>query len=305
MFPCYKVSYLKITSSRVLVDPIGPFDFLGTNSLRRLECENIGYIFDCPIAWGSLTHLMASNLKFSLADNNALFRLLRRCTHLEACALEFEKQRLHPAIVIGVDHNPFSLPRLRHFSIKHPLYYPGGGAHFLDNLALSGLRSFSCEFLAGSLPADPLRFLFPLFIDRLECLKVNVKLFPSEVLLAALAIMPVLEELHIVGEPVTPERRRDPLFFTQLVPELCPRLQRVELSDFKALSDATILEFILSRSQLQNVVRLARFSCRLQRDMQRDVLPALESTGCVVDLKYDSVPPAYSLFEWAPTHVEH
>ncbi|KAJ7255877.1 hypothetical protein B0H12DRAFT_1218759 [Mycena haematopus] len=283
-------------------DTIGPFVFLGTKSLRSLECGNIDCIFECPISWGTLTHLTALDLRPSLTDNNAL-RLLRQCQRLETCMLEFRIQRLNRLNrVVFADNTPISLPRLRHLSIKHQYDY-SGGTYFFDKVALPTLRSFHCEFSAGSLPTDPLRFLFPSSMDHLECLKVEVKLLPSEVLLAALAAMPFLEELHIVGEPIDPSKLRDPEFLNHLIPGadsvsvLCPRLRRIELSDFGMVSDETILEFILSRtgSRLegtasQNVVQLARFSCTLQRYMQHNILLDLglyQSGGCVVDLKYD------------------
>ncbi|KAJ7214718.1 hypothetical protein B0H12DRAFT_1155022, partial [Mycena haematopus] len=291
----------------MLDDPVGSLVFLRTKSLRSLECEDMDCLFNCPISWRTLTHLTALNLTSSLTGDNALLRVLRRCQCLETCVLEYRIQRLNrPNRVVFADNTPISTPislsRLRHLSIRHPFDYPDG-TYFFDNLALPTLRSFHCRFSVGSLPTDPLRFLFPSSMDHLECLKVEVKLLPSEVLLAALAAMPFLEELHIVGEPIDPLKLRDPEFLIHLIPGaesvsvLCPRLRRIELSDFGMLSDETILEFILSRTgprlegtASQNVVQLARFSCTLQRYMQRNILLDLglyQSGGCVVDLKYD------------------
>ncbi|KAF7344424.1 hypothetical protein MSAN_01923600 [Mycena sanguinolenta] len=288
-------------------DPIGPFEFIGTNSLRRLECEYMGSIYDCPVSWGTLTHLTASNVECTLPDLNTLLRMLRRCPQLETCELKFGVFRLSHSAIIRVDYDPLSLPHLRHLFIKHPIYFPDDGTQFLHNLALPALRSFQCEFFADALPTGPLQFLFPSSMDRLECLKVKIKRCPSELLLTALAAMPFLGELHLIGEPVTPERRRDPHFLTHLMPgaadaesALCPRLWSVELSEFTAVGDSTIFEFVLSRtdervealhaskaSQLRDVVQLRRFTCRLQREMYRNILPNLEGTGCVVELKYE------------------
>jgi hypothetical protein len=125
-------------------------------------------------------------------------------------------------------------------------------------------------------------------------------------LLAALADVPFLEQLHIVGEPSLDDQQRgDPAFLAhprpasdRADPALCPRLRRLELSDFKQISDETIREFIISRTgpflelfqgkTAQTVVPLSHFRCALHRFMQQDILSDLQSlaAGCVVDIKY-------------------
>jgi hypothetical protein len=93
--------------------------------------------------------------------------------------------------------------------------------------------------------------------------------------------VPFLEQLHIVGEPsLNNQRRGDPAFLAHLRPAsdradpaLCPRLRRLELSDFKQISDETIREFIISRTgpclelfqgkTAQTVVPLSHFRCTL------------------------------------------
>ncbi|KAF7335739.1 F-box domain-containing protein [Mycena venus] len=260
-------------------DPHGPLLFLGTKSLRTIDCEDARYILDCPISWGSLTHFKAP-CGISYQD---AFRTLSQCPLLESCELV-----LYGQIGAVPPHPHISLPHLRHLSIKQNRIL-GGDIRFFDDMALPTLRSYHCY--AAILSADAhIRSLFPSGMRDLQCLRVHGKRFTSTLLLAALADMPSLEELQISGEPcgqLDPRRRGDSQFLTHLMPTQervapvpCPRLRTVELAQFSEVSDDTLLEFILSRTLPArtgpNVVRLDRFTCAMTRPMQRDIRLDLE-----------------------------
>ncbi|KAF7362689.1 hypothetical protein MVEN_00618200 [Mycena venus] len=292
----------------------GSLMFLATRSLRRIECTGTPSILDGPVSWGSLTHFTVSPI--STAD---ALRILHQCPLLETCDLVF-RGRLTASDAYRTPVQLISLPRLLHLSISYTRVLSTDGPHFFDNIVVPALRYFHC-CCYGMPPANiPLRCLFPSMPVHLEHLKVHVLRFASSTLLAALAEMPSLKDLHIFGEPWSqpgPEQHRDPEFLVHLTPVsesvdsdsvLCPKLRRVELTNFKEVSDNTLLEFIRSRtgprigsrtsSEVSNVVQLARFSCALKRPMERDIHPDLENVGCLVTLKYQIAPPrVYSPLE--------
>ncbi|KAJ7314950.1 hypothetical protein DFH08DRAFT_1087016 [Mycena albidolilacea] len=195
----------------------GPFMFLDPLRLCSIKCADMSYIRDVPISWGSLTHSTAFELS---------------CSPTETCELGFKRERTAVLSRYHPRRQHVSLPRLRHLLVDRP--------YFFNGMALPALRSFHCHSRA-QLPADGLRSIFPSTTDHLECLKVRIGGMTTAHLLASLADVPFLERLHIVGEPLLSDQwRGDPGFLMHLTLAsdpagafLCPRLRRIELSDFK------------------------------------------------------------------------
>ncbi|KAJ6559749.1 hypothetical protein B0H19DRAFT_1145730 [Mycena capillaripes] len=277
------------------VDPTGHLTFLATPSLRRVQLSP-PCILKTPLVLESLTDLNMQLGPVPLPCTDAR-RILQQCPLLERCDL----------VVVGSSNGNHSgdtfehitLQRLRHLSIMHA-YIPIAGPHFLSGMTLPVLRSFHCRSRRPISPETPLHCLFPSTPHAIQCLKLDLRDLPSDTLLAALADMPLLQEILLVGEPRGPNPKHlgDPGFLSRFgtAPSgpatlLCPRLRAVELDQFSEVSDETLLTFIQARArpQFAGVVPFGRVACALARRMQVDILPALRddiARGLVVVLKY-------------------
>ncbi|KAJ7881264.1 hypothetical protein B0H14DRAFT_2705131, partial [Mycena olivaceomarginata] len=267
--------------------------FLATERLRKLECLGAPPIINGPISWRSLNHFTV----YSILCDDAL-RILAQCPALETCQLV-----LRTAHVMGSPLHPqhIPLPRLHHLSITHARL--ADSRPFLENLALPALRSYFCSFRGFGPAGITLGALLPATTGHLECLEIQLRRLGSASILAVLADMPSLEELRIGREPRDENRDRDPQFLAHLTPPLggagpilCPRLRRLTLKQFKAVSDDTLLDFVRSRTGVRlkalrestglDITQLSLFACSLQRSPQRDVRADLRRTGCVTNLTY-------------------
>ncbi|KAJ7328413.1 hypothetical protein DFH08DRAFT_319349, partial [Mycena albidolilacea] len=291
-------------------------NFFGTKSLRSIDFRGIQNIVDTRISWGFLTQFTIKELGICYDD---AFCILSQCQLLESCVLMVRGRMPTDSSSNDSSHQHFSLSRLSSLSINHDYFVATEAARFFGNMALPALRLFCSE----SDPVDPhtpLRSLFPSGTNRLESLELCVRNLSSSILLAALADTPSLETLHLTWEPL--DQQDPPRFDAQLLthltpvadtisPVLCPKLRHLNLKHFKAVSDDTLLEFILSRTRpqladlqartdpsLPNVVRLERFSCGLRRPMERDIQVELQPHNLDLKLwlRYQSV-PTYSPLE--------
>ncbi|KAF8160330.1 hypothetical protein K438DRAFT_1859818 [Mycena galopus ATCC 62051] len=283
--------------------PPGPLMFLGAKSLRSVECVGISDIHNSSISWGSLTQLTLASPSIRYQD---AFWILCHCPLLETSELSVIGGLGDPTWH-GSPLQPISLLRLRHLSVKHKYMVPIDAGRFFDRLILPAIRSFHCY---SATPTRDTRSLFPCMetaLTYLECLTLDVRRLASDIVVAALADMPSLEELHLVHEPRLPgDGSRDPQFLTHLTPAsdgaatvLCPNLRYLELKQFREVTDDTLLQFIISRTRprpthledeagSQPVQHLDRFSCALQRPMQRDIKQDIQSQalGLQLDLTY-------------------
>ncbi|KAK6977071.1 hypothetical protein R3P38DRAFT_3477059, partial [Favolaschia claudopus] len=293
-------------------DPPEPLLFLGTRSLRSLRCSCTSYLTRNPISWASLTSLnaMTPSISYDFALD-----ILSRCPLLETCTLHITGPGAHhsDSELMYSTHRP-SLFHLHHLFVESfggiSIHDP---AHLFDKLDIPALGSFERYSIGEFPPNISSRAIFPSVLTHIERLKIGVRTMSSELLISALAAMPILKELHIIYEPYEysgahGRRTRDRKFLARLsvtsseshFPTLCPRLRYLTLGQFKRLSDNTLLNFILSRTeqhlgslaqapQFSNVVPLRRVSCTLTREMERDILPELEPHrgDMQIELKYE------------------
>ncbi|KAJ7658866.1 hypothetical protein DFH06DRAFT_1327418 [Mycena polygramma] len=255
----------------------------------------------------AVRHLKITLYRQLLPTHAAVLQILRHCLLLETCDVPVSGGH-NPSPT----HEPLTLPYLRRLSIANgrtPVEFP----HFVGSLIVPALSYFHCsdDIIPSKIPAS--RSLFP-SAALLRCLSVNIRGMSTEVLLAGLAELPTIQELHLLQEPViVVDGDPDSKFLTHLIPLgtlttiKCPLVQHLALENFNALTvtDDTLLQFIQSRTKpslqrvevkrvnnLDTVVRLSRLSCSFQRLQERNILPVLHdaiAAGLDLELQYEKV----------------
>ncbi|KAJ7922347.1 hypothetical protein B0H13DRAFT_2267580 [Mycena leptocephala] len=277
--------------------------FLGTLGLRSLMVPASPTCHEIPVSWKSLTHLKITPSRSHLTRAVAL-AILRQSTALQSC--EFGIAGRGGDEFVPGEH--FSLPHLSHLAVvKYGAFLLD---HLFGNVTLPNLRSLHYKNTSGSgetnlipvLPATP----------SLEWFKIHVSGLRSDSLLDVLSRMPALKILTIWEEPCTTTTDtwflpRDGHFLEHLTPShgpgsVCPRLETIELYNFSAVSDETLLQFVRSRTepQPQNVAHLSRVVARLGRPMEFDLHSRLQDAvagGLAISLIYAMPPFTYSPLE--------
>ncbi|KAJ7253541.1 hypothetical protein C8J57DRAFT_1187214 [Mycena rebaudengoi] len=265
-----------------------------------------------PIRLEFLRHLSFDNVggnRFYIPSHSAL-EILRRCALLETCAI----------LIFDNLGSSSTLPcRLEHLRNLRVVFGGYEATCFFETLVLPNLRRLEYSAQAG------LHFL-PLLSSAhsVKCLIILNLPASTTALLDVLRLTPLLEELHISGEPTMPSEDPEnpwgvpdgqfiPLLTSQAESEfavVCPRLQRVTLVGFNAISDTALLGFILARKGLSWI------DVRFDRAMQSDIIPPLQhliAAGLTLSVQYPPPPdvllPAYSPsgiidgnFDWRPMH---
>ncbi|KAJ7919426.1 hypothetical protein B0H13DRAFT_1868517 [Mycena leptocephala] len=149
-------------------------------------------------------------------------------------------------------------------------------------------------------------------IPSLSRFAVHVAGLESDLLLDVLSHMLELKLLTILEEPrfqlraLVYSRRwtflRAPYAVSKVRPVLCPRLETVELPNFRAVSDETFLRFVQSRTepQHQSVAQLSRVAARFSRPMDLDIKSHLQDAiggGLDITPIYTPSPVTYSPLE--------
>ncbi|KAJ7253489.1 hypothetical protein C8J57DRAFT_1659532 [Mycena rebaudengoi] len=281
------------------------FAFLRTTSLWSASL-NARFVFpETPIRLEFLRHLsfkIIEGAPESSVTAQSTLEILRRCTLLESCTID----------ILGDLNGPSNLPcRMEHLrSVCVSSFGPdgfdyGGATHFFETLVLPNLR---CLEYTGR-PA--LHFLPLLTYARsVECLILHTAA-STTALLKVLRLTPMLEELRISGDPTMHPFKRDGQFIPLLTPQaqsdvVCPRLQRINLQGFSALTDAALHEFILARAdpQLGGVTPLSRIRASFNREIQVNIVPSLQpllAAGLSLSVQYQA--PQYGLFGTASGFV--
>ncbi|KAJ7253549.1 hypothetical protein C8J57DRAFT_1659721 [Mycena rebaudengoi] len=221
-------------------DFISPTTLIRLEFLRQLSFEIVG---------GASSYITP----------NPALEVLRRCALLETCTI----------LIAGDLDGPSTPCRMEHLRDLCVRSAGVDGPRFYEALVLPNLRR-----LEYSGQTD-LHFL-PLLSSAhsVECLVVSSSQALTITLLDIFRLTPMLEELHISGEPAMPSEDPEmswmvpdgqfiPLLTSQAESEfavVCPRLQRVTLMQFNALSDAALLEFILARKGLVRINVLLTFT---------------------------------------------
>ncbi|KAJ7867717.1 hypothetical protein B0H14DRAFT_2439675 [Mycena olivaceomarginata] len=287
-----------------------PFTFLATNSLRNVTFTGTHSFVDTVISWGTLTHLDISDT-FTLAPSLTCARalaILSQCTMLQKCKLALQDTAEEPP---PIQH--FSLPHLSTFLLLNNSNQ-GISHRFFRHLSLPNLRSF---YLDSAYMVD-LRKVIP-SVTLMERLHLDVEGLGCENLLAALADMPLLQELALSAEPRSKEQVEEPNIWRHWksvegdkdflghltpngrgpAPSLCPLLRRVDFH-LGLVSDEALLKFVQYRTGGGGT--LSSVTATFHRPVQFDIIPHLRDTiasGLVVALKYDEGPklPTYSPLE--------
>ncbi|KAF7371194.1 Kinase-like protein [Mycena sanguinolenta] len=185
-----------------------------------------------------------------------------------------------------------SLARLRRLSVEDI----SSASNLFRYLILPSLRCLEYMYPGPDrfLPASPLS-CFSVFNSALplETFHLRASTLTTDVLVAGLRLASALKELRLSGEPPLLNNETSfPEYDTELVPLLtpssstpgdailCPHLQHITLLHFSATSDATLLAFLLARtdSSLPLGSCLASARIRLDRppDSDIDIVAALQ-----------------------------
>ncbi|KAJ7253514.1 hypothetical protein C8J57DRAFT_625857 [Mycena rebaudengoi] len=227
--------------------------------------------------------------------SQSTLEILRRCALLETCAIQIYGDLDGPSTPCRMEH----LRNLRvGFAVGEPI-------RIFETLVLSNLRRLEYS-------GPPELLLLPLLTSAqsIECLVLSSRGLTTA-LLAALQLTPMLEELGLTEDPVTPSADpattwlvRDGQFLSLLTPHaesvtvVCPRLKRITLMRFSTLSDAALLEFILARPGLLEIFVL------FSREMQLDIAPSLQhliAAGLTLSVQYQ--PPPASMPPYSPSEI--
>jgi hypothetical protein len=148
-----------------------------------------------------------------------------------------------------------------------------------------------------------------MFLPSIEHLSLHADVSSSD-LIQALQLMPLLGDLELSVEPrLSPDdwSVADSNFLAHLIPGaapvLCPQITRLQLFNFRALTDSTLLEFINARrwTDDQSVAQLVSMVAVLDRGKQWDIMVSLQpliADGLDLWLEYrDDDDPLYSPWE--------
>ncbi|KAJ6559909.1 hypothetical protein B0H19DRAFT_1375865 [Mycena capillaripes] len=274
----------------------GPLTFLAADGLRSLTLPASRDYREAPVSWKSLTNLKITPSGGSLTCA-AVLAMLQLCTSLQTCEFTMTEMWDEEETVLT---EPLSLSQLSHLTIIRPNCIPR--QTLFGSVALPNLRPLHYESRGGTYETN----LAPLLpsTPTLESFRISAVGLPSQGYLDILSLMPMLRELTILDEPFTPPQPFDPWsqprdahFLEHLMPSqglnpvVCPRLEFIELENFSAASDETLLQFVQSRTrpQIQNVTHLSHIVVAFSRPKEFDILSPLQdaiAAGLVISLNY-------------------
>ncbi|KAF7341228.1 F-box domain-containing protein [Mycena venus] len=271
--------------------------FLTAPNLRSVSISS-GYDFgNLRVPWTQLSHLSISGTPymwprpFNIHD---AVTILQQCAELWTCEFHLAETS-DPSLPL----TPVSLPHLWHLDLVDDM-----GDLEADRL----FRNFTLPNLCSLKYSVPRQWFHTpryMFLSTIERLSLDVAGLESAHLIKGLHLLPLLTDLELVREPTlapAPESAiglPDPDFLTHLIPDstpqLCPNLRRLHLSNFRALTDETLLAFIRARTESDSHPhaqgRLERVVVRLAREKTFDVAAALHevvANGLQLVLEYSS-----------------
>ncbi|KAJ6559950.1 hypothetical protein B0H19DRAFT_1027685 [Mycena capillaripes] len=275
--------------------------FLAAHGLRSLTLPASPYCLEAPVSWGSLKDLKITPSNGYLTCGVAL-AILRQCTTLQTCEFTIADHWDEDESVIT---EPFSLPQLSHLSIIRPNLLPRQS--FFGSVVLPNLRSLHYATGGGNFEPNVMQLLPS--TPTLECLRISAVGMPTQGYMDILSHIPTLKKLIILDEPSNNSEQphpwylpRDERFLEHLTldpgrPVLCPQLEFIELQNFSAASDETLLQLVRSRTgpQVQSA-RLSHVVIRFNRQMDVDIMSHLEdalASGLSITLNYLTAPPSH------------
>ncbi|KAJ7724941.1 hypothetical protein DFH07DRAFT_261788 [Mycena maculata] len=253
--------------------------FIGTASLRSVSIPaGAPDSTLIPFRWEHLRQLSFRGGAAFIAADVAL-TILQKCPLLEMLSFSLRAGNVSPA--------PATLCHMEYLRDLYVFERVPQTSDFFAHIIAPNLAHLEYASLGSDLPFTPM-LSSSRFLDGL-CLKGSR--VPVTSLLDTLALIPTIRRLLLRNEPVIlPARTQDPLFISLLnrgTPEaagiLCPNLERIELVNFHAMSDKTLLEFVQARPRLSNV------RVRFHRVREIDIIPPLQPVideGLEVSLHY-------------------
>ncbi|KAJ6537855.1 hypothetical protein B0H19DRAFT_1181055 [Mycena capillaripes] len=260
--------------------------FLDAAGLRRLSIA-YGYRFsELQKPWAQLTHLNISGIDHLWPRTFQLqtaLAILRQCRALQTCAMRVDES--DPTLNTLT---PVSLPYLWHLAMVNNMG-ESPADDFFKNLVLPKLRSLEYTCYSPDLPRSA---LFP----ALERVSLTVDWLSTAQLIDFLRLLPLLSDLELMHEPMLTAHTGplDPDFLLQFAPDseliLCPSLRRLKLSNFRVMTDDTLLAFIQTRtSGSVGFARLEAVNVHLLHESTLDLKAALRGavdSGLQLSLQY-------------------
>ncbi|KAJ7512688.1 hypothetical protein B0H11DRAFT_2267764 [Mycena galericulata] len=250
-----------------------------------------------PLRWERLRRLSIRSVVPIFAGQALV--VLKQCPLLETCSLV-----LRAAHISGHVPPPCRMEHLRHLYVQD---HPSGAVDFFENLVAPNLTCL--EYVASGDGGADFPFISMLSSSRsLERLNLLVSIVLTKTLLDTLSLVPTIRQLLLSQEPRSPADRwsnkpfgdRDPHFVSLLNSAnaggpLCPNLESIELWQFEAMSDQTLLDFIEERSRpaLGCTTRLLSVRAIIPRERQADITPPLQpliQDGLTLSLDYEPRP---------------
>ncbi|KAJ7136477.1 hypothetical protein C8R43DRAFT_955703 [Mycena crocata] len=278
--------------------PWESLSLLTAPSIRNLSISGGSTLIGLPIAYASLTELTIGrpDHPWGISTSHDAVALSRQCSALERCKLFLKGPHV---VAEDVMVAPVHLPHLSYLALEDGTWT--NTIHDLFVLILfPNLRSLS--YRSSRSYRTPLPSMF---VQSLERLQIDTDV-PSSDLLQFLQLLPVLRELHIIGEPVvvvddevTPNYG-DAAFLSHFIPGvLCPNLSILKLDNFYSVSDEGLVDLIRARASphLESVARLSRFTASLNRNPTLDVFSTVQpliDAGLQLTLEYTPY--------WVPAH---
>jgi hypothetical protein len=208
---------------------------------------------------------------------------------------------------------PTALPQLSHFElrpitlgigIRSNSFHPSATDELFTKLVFPSLHSLKYRHMSIG---DPLPTR--MFLPSIERLSLHAEVSSSD-LIQALQLMPLLGDLELSVEPILSSDDRsvaDSNFLAHFIPVaapvLCPQITRLQLHNFSALTDDTLLEFIIARRRAdnQNIAQLVSMVAVLDRGKQWDIMVSLQpliadGLDLGLEYRYDD-DPTYSPWE--------
>ncbi|KAF7325599.1 F-box domain-containing protein [Mycena kentingensis (nom. inval.)] len=253
--------------------PSHPLRFLATPSLRRFSYLGVNAALPLTLVWVNIT-----SLRLTVVDAAPCpfpFVFLKDCLNLELLALSVSLP------LFNLDER-VSLPQLKSLSLTFPDGEVGSASALLDAPKLTALhlmhgsQSNTGEHILPSLPAH----------TRCQLTKLSLSIYGSDsgVLDDALRALPALQALRLMGEPTflvigdTDVRETDPTFLArfilvagQLESPFCPALRSLRLEGMYYLSDALLMQVVVSRAGGSETSTSFRFSAFIPRERQLDI----------------------------------
>ncbi|KAJ7880936.1 hypothetical protein B0H13DRAFT_2050000 [Mycena leptocephala] len=283
--------------------------FLAGPSLRSVSFAVGGRFPNLPLRWEQLTHLSIhgsgdGSWGFTQFTTHDALSILRRCPMLQTCQFDIAPPRGLDGIPV-----PTALPQLSHFDlrpitlgvgIRSTSFHPSATDELFTKLVFPSLHSLKYRHMSIG---DPLPTR--MFLPSIERLSLHAEVSSSD-LIQALQLMPLLGDLELSVEPILSSDDRSVAdsnflahFLPGTAPVLCPQITRLQLHNFSALTDDTLLEFIIARRRAddQNIAQLVSMVAVLDRGRQWDIIVALQpliADGLDLELEYRYDDPTYS-----------